>query len=44
MPSNMKKPGGRIAGELLFAVPKGADLVSVKLYGADGSPGVEVKL
>ncbi|GAA0966459.1 serine/threonine-protein kinase [Actinocorallia libanotica] len=38
------QPGGRIAGELLFAVPKGADLVSVKLYGADGSPGVEVKL
>ncbi len=37
-------PGGRIAGELLFAVPKGADLVSVKLYGADGSQGVEVKL
>ncbi|MEO3786391.1 serine/threonine-protein kinase [Actinocorallia sp. B10E7] len=37
-------PGGQIAGELLFAVPKGADPVSVKLYGADGSPGIEVKL
>ncbi|WP_232835461.1 serine/threonine-protein kinase [Actinocorallia populi] len=36
-------PGGRIAGELLFTVAKGAELLSVKLYGADGSQGVEVK-
>jgi hypothetical protein len=37
-------PGGLIAGHLLFSVPEGADLVSLKLHGADGSPGVEVKL
>jgi len=37
-------PGGRIAGELLFEVPRNADPVSVKLHGADGSTGVEVRL